>query len=623
MGHGERGSEQLRPRAVIDGSYRLDEKIAEGAMGAIWKARDVQRDRVVALRFVLAKPDEPQLRRFMAQAESLAAIQSAHVAAVYRCGVTRRVGGLPYIAMEWLSGRDLAEELAERKRLPPEEVIRYGIQLCEGLSALHERKIHRSIKPSSIFLAGEPSARTVKLLDGGMETPLYPWASRLARERPTTGSLEYLSPEQLTDGRNLDERSDIWSVGMILYEALSGGLPFAPEASPTEVIATALAGHFPLGDIPPALKHIVDRCLSAREERFQSADDLAEALRRAVPSRPSSTGRSARVKSPPIPPAVHATPGKVQSTAGPWPGGSRRAVMWLLAIAGAVVTLGALVGVSPLPFATRFRAISVTLLLGIVEGLTEYLPVSSTGHLALVGHILGLPDDAATSSFEIVIQLGAILAVVVQYRALLTDSARGLVRRDRASVLLLLALAIAFAPAAFVGLVFRKTIKEHLFKPLPIAAALIVGGVAMIVVERIRARRRIKGQDGLERVTAWRALAIGVGQCFSLWPGSSRSMCTIIAAQLSGLSTATAAEFSFLLALPTLGAATVFEGYKARHLLLEGGAGVQLVVGLVVSFVVAWAVIASFLKYLRARGLEPFGWYRVVVGAIALWVLAS
>jgi undecaprenyl-diphosphatase len=295
---------------------------------------------------------------------------------------------------------------------------------------------------------------------------------------------------------------------------------------------------------------------------------------------------------------------------------------WLLATIAGIITLGALVGVSPLHFAARFRPISVTLLLGIVEGLTEYLPVSSTGHLALVGHILGLPDDAATSSFEIVIQLGAILAVVVQYRALLADRARGLVRRERASIQLLVALAISFAPAAVVGLLFRKTIKEHLFKPVPIAGALIVGGLAMIVVERIRARRRIRGKDGLEQVTPWRALAIGIGQCFSLWPGSSRSMCTIIAAQLSGLSTATAAEFSFLLALPTLGAATVFEGYKARHILLAGGGGVHLAVGLVVSFLVAWAVIASFLKYLRARGLEPFGWYRVLVGALALWILA-
>jgi undecaprenyl-diphosphatase len=264
----------------------------------------------------------------------------------------------------------------------------------------------------------------------------------------------------------------------------------------------------------------------------------------------------------------------------------------------------------------------IAVLLGIVEGLTEYLPVSSTGHLELAGHILGLPDDAATSSFEIVIQLGAILAVVVHYRALLAERAAGLFRRDPAAIRLLLALAIAFAPAAFLGLLFRKAIKAHLFKPLPIAAALIVGGVLMIVVERLRARRHAVGEDGLERVTPRRALAIGLGQCFSLWPGSSRSMCTIVAGQLAGLSTATAAEFSFLLALPTLGAATIFEGYKARHVLFADGGGVNLAVGLVVSFFVAWAVIASFLRYLRARGLEPFGWYRIVVGVLALWILA-
>ena len=264
----------------------------------------------------------------------------------------------------------------------------------------------------------------------------------------------------------------------------------------------------------------------------------------------------------------------------------------------------------------------IAVLLGIVEGLTEYLPVSSTGHLELVGHLLGLPDDAASSSFEIVIQLGAILAVVVHYRELLTDRIRGLFKREPESLRLLLALAIAFAPAAAIGLVFRKAIKAHLFKPLPIAAALVVGGIVMIVVERVRARRGTVGEEGLDRVTPKRALAIGLGQCFSLWPGASRSMSTIVAAQLSGLSTATAAEFSFLLALPTLGAATVFEGYKARESLMAHGGGVTLTVGLVVSFFVAWAVIASFLKYLRSHGLEPFGWYRIVVGVLALWILA-
>ena len=265
--------------------------------------------------------------------------------------------------------------------------------------------------------------------------------------------------------------------------------------------------------------------------------------------------------------------------------------------------------------------VSIAVLLGIVEGLTEYLPVSSTGHLELAGHILGLPDDATSSSFEIVIQLGAILAVVVHYRVLLSERIRGLFTRNPRAIRLFEALAIAFAPAALVGLVLRTTIKEHLFKPAPIAAALIIGGVVMIVLERALARRSRTPEEGLERVTPRRALAIGFGQCVSLWPGSSQSMCTILSAQLTGLSTATAAEFSFLLALPTLGAATLYEGYKARRELLAHGGSVNLTVGLVVSFVVAWAVIASFLRYLRTRGLEPFGWYRIAAGAIALWLL--
>jgi len=267
----------------------------------------------------------------------------------------------------------------------------------------------------------------------------------------------------------------------------------------------------------------------------------------------------------------------------------------------------------------------IAVLLGIVEGITEYLPVSSTGHLVLAGHLLGLDDaDPATASFDIVVQLGAILAVVVHYRALLGERAKGLLSGDRASRDLLVALLVAFTPAAVLGLLFRKAIKAHLFGPLPVAAALVVGGVAMIVVERVRARsaaRGRKGAEGLYSVTPKRALTIGLGQCLSLWPGTSRSMCTIVAAQLSGLSTATAAEFSFLLALPTLGAATLYEGYKARHILMSGVGAPALAVGLLVSFFVAWGVIASFLTYLKKHGLEPFGWYRVVLGVVVLWIL--
>jgi undecaprenyl-diphosphatase len=262
----------------------------------------------------------------------------------------------------------------------------------------------------------------------------------------------------------------------------------------------------------------------------------------------------------------------------------------------------------------------IAALLGFVEGVTEYLPVSSTGHLILVGHFLG-SEGEGSKSFDIVIQLGAIFAVLIHYRVLLAERVKGLVTGKRDAMNLFGALLVAFIPTAVAGLMFRKIIREHLFGPIPVALALIVGGVIMIVVERIRARRKIEGQSGLEYVTPARAFMIGVGQCFSLWPGTSRSMCTIVAGQLTGLSTATAAEFSFLLALPTLGAATLYELYKERHEIFASVGVSQLVVGMVVSFFVAWAVVASFLHYLRRRGLEPFGYYRIAVGLAVFWFL--
>src|SRR5258706_5370501 len=244
----------------------------------------------------------------------------------------------------------------------------------------------------------------------------------------------------------------------------------------------------------------------------------------------------------------------------------------------------------------------VAALLGLVEGLTEYLPVSSTGHLILVGFFFG-SESEGSKSFDIVIQLGAILAVVIHYRALLSERLVGLVRGKREAIDLTVALAIAFVPAAVMGLALRKTIKAHLFGPIPVAAALIVGVVLMIVLERLRAARHVQGEHGLERVTPVRALWIGVGQGFSLWPGAFRSMCTIVAGQLSGLDTSTAAEFSFLLALPTLGAATLYELYKSRADLLGSVGAGELAVGLLVSFLVAWAGVAGFLRHLWNLGL--------------------
>jgi undecaprenyl-diphosphatase len=262
-------------------------------------------------------------------------------------------------------------------------------------------------------------------------------------------------------------------------------------------------------------------------------------------------------------------------------------------------------------------------LLGLVEGLTEYLPVSSTGHLILVSHWLGHASEGA-DAFDIVIQLGAILAVVVHYRKLLVAHTAGLLNRQASSLRLLGALALGFAPTAVAGLLLRKKIKALLFGPLPVAAALVVGGVVMIAVERWLARRAPvqHAHEGLEHVTPLRGLLIGLGQCVSMWPGSSRSMCTIVAGQLTGLSTATAAEFSFLLGLPTLGAATLYEALKSRHVLSAIGAG-NVAIGLGVSFLVAWLVIAAFLAYLKRYGLTPFGVYRILFGVLVLLTLGG
>src|SRR5205807_3371799 len=168
------------------------------------------------------------------------------------------------------------------------------------------------------------------------------------------------------------------------------------------------------------------------------------------------------------------------------------------------------------------------------------------------------------------------------------------------------------------GLLARKWIKAHLFGARPVAYALIIGGVVMIAVELIRGRKRDDGESRLGEVTPLRGLLIGIGQCASLIPGTSRSMATIVTGQLVGLTTATAAEFSFLLALPTLGAATIYEAYKSRHELVTLGA-VPMAVGMITSFLVAWAVIAVFIAYLKRRGLLPFGVYRIILGALVLW----
>ena len=259
------------------------------------------------------------------------------------------------------------------------------------------------------------------------------------------------------------------------------------------------------------------------------------------------------------------------------------------------------------------------ILLGVIEGLTELLPVSSTGHLILLGDLLG-HDSEAHKALDVVIQLGAVVAVAVYFRAKLAATLAGALRKEPDSLRLIGALLAAFVPTAIAGLLLHRLVKEHLFKPLPVAAALALGGVVMIVIERWRAPA--EGQAGLDKIDLPRGLVIGLFQCLALWPGASRSMTTIVGGKLCGLDTRTAAEFSFLLALPTLGAATVYDLLKEGHLILAmPSGGSALAVGLAVSFLVTWLVVAVFLRYVSRIGLTPFGVYRLLLAlAVVLWV---
>lgn len=266
------------------------------------------------------------------------------------------------------------------------------------------------------------------------------------------------------------------------------------------------------------------------------------------------------------------------------------------------------------------------IVLGVVEGLTEFLPVSSTGHLILAGRWLGIEHSDGAKAFEIVIQAGALAAVLGLYRKSVGSMARGVAGRDPAGLRLLLQLVVAFLPAAFVGLLAGDWIKDTLFGIWPVVAALAVGGALMIAVERWRVRgpgheavnpeSRAAGGLDLSRMTLAAALVIGAAQCLAMWPGTSRSMVTIVAALLLGFSPRAAAEFSFLLALPTLGAATAYDFLKNHEALVAAAGPVGLGLGFLFSMIVAWLAVKGFLAYLTRHGMSVFGWYRIALAIV-------
>lgn len=253
-------------------------------------------------------------------------------------------------------------------------------------------------------------------------------------------------------------------------------------------------------------------------------------------------------------------------------------------------------------------------LMGIVEGFTEFLPVSSTGHLIVAGELLnfGIPGKEV---FIIAIQAPAILAVCWVYRARLVHMALGILK-DRREQKLALNIAIAFLPAAVLGVLLKSAIEKALFRPVPVACAFILGGIVILMVERRSpAKPRVETMDGM----TWHdALKIGAAQCFALIPGTSRSGATIIGALLTGLSRKTAAEFSFFLAIPTVAGATVWSLWKARHDLALHGQETLYLAGAGASFLSALLCVHWFLRYIGAHDFRGFAYYRMAFGGIIL-----
>ncbi|MCB4820320.1 undecaprenyl-diphosphate phosphatase [Roseicella aerolata] len=262
-------------------------------------------------------------------------------------------------------------------------------------------------------------------------------------------------------------------------------------------------------------------------------------------------------------------------------------------------------------------ALLSALAMGVLEGLTEFLPVSSTGHLILLAELIGFHGPPG-KVFEISIQLGAICAVIWVYRATLLGLVRNMWRPglERFYAMNLL---LAFLPAAIIGATMHKTITQLLFSPWVVSIALIIGGIAIILIERMQ---RVPAIRSVPEIGLVPALLIGFGQALAMIPGTSRSGATIISALLLGVERKTAAEFSFVLAIPTMLAATVFSLVKVRDQLAPEGLG-QIGVGFAAAFVVALVTVRAVLAVIGRIGFTPFGWYRIGLGTVMLaWLLA-
>ena len=260
-----------------------------------------------------------------------------------------------------------------------------------------------------------------------------------------------------------------------------------------------------------------------------------------------------------------------------------------------------------------FYLLWVAFLLGIIEGVTEFLPVSSTGHLIIGAELLGFTEPSS-KVFEIFIQLGAIFAVVVEYRKKILDTFIG-IQTDKVAQVFTINLIIAFIPAAILGLFFHSLIKLYLFNPIVVGIALVIGGIVMIIIEKKLPNRP---KVNVDKISNRQALIIGIAQCFSLIPGVSRAASTIMGGLIAGLDRKTATEFSFFLAIPIIFAASVFDLSSNIDILSKSDIPI-FVMGFITAFISSYFIIKVFIWFVAHNTFVVFGWYRIIVGCLTIY----
>lgn len=257
------------------------------------------------------------------------------------------------------------------------------------------------------------------------------------------------------------------------------------------------------------------------------------------------------------------------------------------------------------------------IIIAIVEGITEFIPISSTGHMIIVGNMINF-KGAFANSFEVVIQLGAILAIIVLYWGKIWSSVVDFFKAKPSGIKFWTNIIVAFIPAAVFGFLLKDRIEEYLFNPATVALALVVGGILMIIIEKkFRSRDTTKT---IEQITIKQSIKIGLFQCFALWPGMSRSASTIMGGWISGVSTVAATEFSFFLAIPTMLGATALTLYKGG-MNFSSGEIITLVIGFITAFLVALIVVEKFVSYLKTKPMKVFAIYRIIVGMALLFLI--